>query len=66
MKVLCDHKDKCGIADCGARKVHNDNDCEPCPFHPHAKCVEVVVTATTKAAGEDTDRKLEELLGDKT
>jgi hypothetical protein len=46
--VICNHRDRCGHDQCGAKKPHRPEDCEPCPFHLHAKCVECVVTATTK------------------
>ena len=57
MKVRCDRADKCTRdTQCGAKKVHDDGYCEPCPFVPTAKCVEVVVTAERimdmKQAGE--------------
>ena len=42
MRVICENTGTCTRdPQCGAMIPHNDGHCEPCPFVPTAKCVEV-------------------------
>ena len=40
-KVICNLSKCCDAPNCGAAVPHNEQDCEPCPRFPDAKCISV-------------------------
>ena len=54
MKVVCSKANICPEM-CGAKKPHQQDDCEPCPFNANVECVEVKTVFVFK--GEEIELK---------